>query len=361
MAFGEKLKDWLWGFKKNKKAQITLLVLGLLIIVSLAGVFVFKGMGIYKNENKNTNTEGLIREGDKARRFIDGSLVAIPEANLYPIGVMIENLPAARPQSALIKANLVYEALSEGGITRFLAFYATSEAISEIGPVRSARSYYLDWAKELNALYAHIGGSPQAIVDIKKYDIFDLNQFFNSQYFWRAKTVPAPHNVFTSSKLLVLALRDKQAAEMGNYKPWLFKDDAVLDERPTEAKTIKIDFSSFSYQVEYQYQKESNEYLRLQAGAPHLDKSGTQIKAKNVVVQFVKTRLADEQRLAMETTGEGEALVFLDGSSIVAKWSKQTREDRTRFYHKDNGEEIEFNAGTTWVEIVPSDRQIEYN
>lgn len=292
--------------------------------------------------------------------MIDGVYVPSGQANYYPVAVMVENLVSARPLSGLAKANLVYEALAEGGITRFMVVYAGGLNVPEIGPVRSARSYYLDWAKELNAMYAHIGGSPQALTQIPQYQIFDLNQFHNSAYFWRSKDRPGPHNLYTSSTLLAYALRDKKAASQGDFQPWQYKDDVALDSRPTEAKNIIIDFSSFNYKVEYKYNRESNDYKRYQADQPQLDKDGSEVKAKNVIVQYVKTSLIDKERLGMETIGEGDSVVFVDGQAIKGKWKKPTREDRTRFYNDDN-QEIQLNAGTTWVEIVPSDRSVVYN
>lgn len=350
-------KDYIWGKRSNKKWLIIVIIVAAVIIVAVAGYLLFKKKGPSDGSNQanvNGSNEAL------SRRVIDGVYVSNNIANCYPVAVMIENLVSARPLSGLAKANLVYEALAEGGITRFMVVYASGLNNTEIGPVRSARSYYLDWAKELNALYVHIGGSPQALTQIPKYQIFDLNQFYNSPYFWRSKDRPGPHNLYTSSELLTYALRDKKAPKEGDFQSWKFKDDTALSNRPTEEKNIIIDFSSFNYKVEYKYNRESNDYKRYQAGQPQLDKDGSEIKAKNVVIQFVKTSLVDKERLSMETIGEGESIVFLNGQFLKGKWKKQTREDRTRFYD-DKDQEIFLNAGTTWVEVVPSDRNIVYN
>lgn len=352
----ENKKDYIWGKRKNKTVLIIIIVLAVILIAGFFGYLFF-------GNNVNTNISVInhqISKEENAPRKIDGVSVPSDQSNIYPVAVMIENLVSARPQSGLSEANLVYEALAEGGVTRFMAIYAASGTISEIGPVRSSRSYYLDWVKEFNALYAHIGGSPESLSLIKKYEIFDLNQFSNSQYFWRHKDRPAPHNLYTSSEFLAYALRDKKASSEGNYESWLFKSDEPKESWPTEEKNVIIDFSSFNYKVEYKYDNKNNEYVRYQAGQPHLDKEGHQIKAKNLVVQYLKTSLVDKERLGMETIGEGEAIIFRDGQAVTGAWKKESREARTRFYDKEGGE-VKFNRGTTWIEIVPSGRTVNYN
>lgn len=351
-------KKYIWGKRKNKIWLIVSIVVGVIIIAGVAGYFIF----LSSEDTSQSNDLGKKIKESLTRRAIDGVYVPDDQINHYPLGIMIENLVSSRPPAGLSKANLVYEALAEGGITRFLAIYAEQLVdIPEIGPIRSARSYYLDWALEYNALYVHIGGSPQSFTEIKQYDVFDLNQFYNSQYFWRDSERAAPHNLYSSGEKMAFALRDKEAPEQGDYHTWKFKDDPLLADRTTEDKNITIDFSSFNYKVLYKYNRQQNDYQREMAGQPHEDEDGTQIRAKNVVVQKVKTSLADnEQRLSMETIGEGEALVFMDGQVIEGTWKKTSRTDRTLFYDSQS-DEIEFNAGTTWIEIVPIDREVIYN
>lgn len=336
----------------KKKKVIIILVIVLILGAVVASYFLF---GASQDKNLNTNASNLVR------RFIDGVFVEKGQENLYPIAISIENLVTVRPQSGLIKANLVYEALAEGGITRFLAIYAGGENVEEIGPVRSARTYYLDWAEEYKALYAHVGGSPDSLSKIADYDIINLDQIRGDHsYFWRDSSQSAPHNLYTSMELLTYALRDREAPEKGDYKPWLFKEDLELNQRISEEKSIVIDFSTFNYQVEYKYDKESNSYLRFNGGEAHLDKaSQEQIKAKNVVVQYVSTHLMDQSRLEMETIGEGKALIFQDGKTIEGTWEKEARGERTKFYNQDK-EEIRFDAGQTWIEVLPTDREVIY-
>ena len=373
----DSIRDFLWkvkeGLTKNKSVLISLGVLLLVIAVGGAvwlGASVFSGKLNDWDANKNTNGSALENENaneaavNLVPRRIDGVLVPEDESNFYPTAIIVENLTAARPQSGLDKAQIVYEALAEGGITRFLAIYARGHTaeVPQIGPVRSARPYYLDWTEELGAMFVHIGGSPQALTEINKRGIFDLNQFFNSKYFWRDKTLKAAseHTLFTSLDKLIFALRDKNKLDAKPvYDSWQFKSDKAQDSRPSDVKPITIDFSSFNYRVEYKYDREANDYARFQAGQPHLMKSGDAIRAKNVLVAYTKTTLADKERLAMETVGEGEALIFRDGEAIKGKWKKMSAKDRLKFYDSE-GAEVSLNAGTSWVEIVPTDRVVKY-
>lgn len=352
-------KDYLWGKRKSKKWIIIGASAGVLII-AVAGYLVF---GLDLTKNPLTTSGGTRTNSQQAltRRAIDGVYVSTDQAHYYPIGVMIENLVSSRPPAGLAKANVVYEALAEGGITRFLAVYAVPLiTVPEIGPVRSARPYYVDWAQEYKALYVHVGGSPQALIDIETYDVFDLNQFYNAQYFWRSTDRQPPHNLYTSGEKLAYALRDKNAPAAGDYTTWQFKDEASLSDRPTGDKNIIIDFSSFNYKVEYRYDRERNEYVRYQGGEVHKDKDSAEMRPKNVVVQKVKTQLEDAERLGMDTTDSGEALLFRDGATIPARWEKKARGERTMFYAED-GSPLTFNAGTTWVEVVPTTKDIVYN
>lgn len=352
------VKDYTWGAKRSKKKVILIAVSVLIVVGAAVGGFLYFSREEVSNENGLSGPS--MSEADLQMRVIDGVKVPAPRANLFPVAVMIENLVSSRPPSGLVDANVVYEALAEGGITRFMAIYASGYEIDKIGPVRSARPYYLDWAKEYGALYAHIGGSQQALSDIRTYEIFDLNQFFNAQYFWRDNERERPHNLYTSSQNLSLALRDLDAPAAGEYEGWTFKADAEPSSLPTGEKSIEIDFSSFNYKVNYTFDRTKNHYLRNMAGEPHLDTDGRQIVAKNVVVQYVQTSLADgEGRLAMKAVGEGEAVIFRDGEAIEGTWKKESKESRTQ-YLDSAGEPIELNAGTIWIEIVPSDRNIIY-
>ncbi|MBI5037918.1 MAG: DUF3048 domain-containing protein [Candidatus Kerfeldbacteria bacterium] len=353
----ETQNNLVWGKRKNKK-WLYISIAAVIVVAAGLGIFIFKfNPDTALNNANNANDDG----STLVRRASDGVYVDPADANRFPLAVIIENLTVARPQSGLAYAQVVYEALAEGGITRFLAIF-TGDSPAKIGPVRSARPYFIDWVLEYGALFVHAGGSPKAIADIQSEDVFDLNQFYNAQYFFRdySRNVASEHTLYTDGEKLAFALRDLEADAEGDYDTWKFKDDNAPDAQPTETKTISINFSSFSYSVEYTYDWEQNDYVRFMAGEAHLDADGSPIRPRNVIVMKVKTSLADEQRLDMDTIGEGEAIVFRDGSAVTGTWKKEKRDGRTYFYDA-TGAEIKLNAGSTWIEVVPTDREVTYN
>lgn len=297
----------------------------------------------------------------KFYRLLDGIGVATEEeANPPVFAVQIENMIDARPLSGISRANLVYETLAEGGITRLMAFYAAGNSAEEIGPVRSARLYFMDWAEEYGALYAHSGGSPEALAAMPKYDILDLNEFSNGQYFWRSKTRYAPHNLYTSVENLNKAFTAKEGETKKDFDAWQFKDEVELDGRPSEERRIKINFSTKTYEAGWQYDRDSNDYLRYEAGSIQQDRDGSEVRAKNVVVQFAKITSIDAiDRKKIGTVGGGEAIVFQDGLRIDGTWEKGEKGGRTKFYDS-SGVQIKFNPGVTWVEVVPTGAEVEF-
>lgn len=310
--------------------------------------------------NRNTNDTA----SPQSVRAIDGVYVEAGNENPNLYAVMIENLTSSRPPSGLDKASLVYEALAEGGITRFMAIYPVGTDVPEIGPVRSARLYYIPYAEELNrALYVHVGGSPQAISYLasSQSNVIDFNQFRYSPNFWRDSARSAPHNLYTSTEKLFLGLKKIAPDAVPAYTPWSFKDEAALADRPTVHTDIVIEYSSFNYRVTYKYHRELNQYFRLQGDGEHTTRTGEKIAAKNVAVLFLRTSLipGDNQRLQMETTGEGRALIFRDGQRVEGTWSKASNRDRLQF-RDSNGQLIELNRGVTWVSLVPTDRQVTF-
>ncbi len=290
-----------------------------------------------------------------SRRCIDGVFVENGENNLYPIAIIIDNHIDARPPSGLSEANLVIEAEAEGGITRFLAIYANNEKISKIGPVRSARPYFVDWANEFSAVFAHCGGSPEALVKIKADSLNDLNEFYNDIYFWRDKSKIAPHNVYTSSDLLLSFIK-KSDLEKGKYFCWDYKEDIDETDRPLDSK-IEIEYRSVSFSAVWQYDRTNNSYDRYISEKLHKDATGEKISAKNIVIQYIEAEEIDELlRLKLEHIGSGRAVVCLDGACEEGTWKKRSKTARTRFYLNNN--EVKFNAGNTWIEVVGPDYKV---
>lgn len=352
MPVSDNPRDYTWGKrKKNMYFWIGGAVI-VLVALAVAGYYVFQSDSVETNTNQQ-----LVNTNEASVRLLDGVPVKPEFANLFPWAVMIENLATTRPQSGLSDAGVVYEALAEGGITRFLAIFTTDKQISDMGPVRSARPYFVDWASEYDPMYVHVGGSPQGLARINELDVKDFDQFYNSGNFKVKEGKFPPHHVFTDSRLLTFGVRDNEYPTNGSFTPWQFNEDALLDQRPTAEQKIMVDFSSYSYEVEYVYDRATNTYKRSQGGAPFNDaNTGQQIAPKNVILQFVTISNYDEQRLDITTTGSGTALIFHDGLVIDGTWKKDGKTGRTKFYDADNSE-VTLTAGQTWIEALEKDRK----
>jgi hypothetical protein len=352
-----KFKDLIKSKDEKKLLLAAIFILAFFILFFVFVVWQFFNL-YFNSARKNfiENRSETVKEESCSgcvRRKLDGVYVEAGKDNLFPAAVMIENYIDSRPQSGLAEANIVFEAEAEGYITRFLAVFADVGDIKEIGPVRSARPYFIDWSSELAALFVHVGGSPEALAQIYKENILDLNEFYQGEFFWRDKIKEAPHNVFISGENIKEYL-DSKGIDEGNFFGWKFKDDAPFAERPSEGE-ITVNFLLPEYVVKWKYNKEANDYLRYNGGDIHKDREGREIKAKNIIIEYVKAEVIDELlRLKMDHVGEGKAIVCLDGKCEEGKWDKNTAAARTRFY-KLNGEEFIFNAGATWIEVVRPD------
>jgi hypothetical protein len=362
----EKIKSYLQDKTKLwKTAMILSIVLFLVILFFLIwrlAVMPGKNEGGARNTGEAQNAAGgSAAAGNECpgcvRRLLDGVYVAAGDANFPPVAVMIDNHPLARPPAGLEKANLVYEAEVEGSYTRYMAVFANRDKISLIGPVRSARPYFAHWAAELGAVYAHCGGSPEALVEIARRGIVDLNEFYNGQYFWRAEDRTAPFNIMTSDGNIKKFLENKKIAS-GDYSFWQFKDDGPSTSPLVSEIGIKFKLSDF--QVKWIYNPPDNDYIRYLAGTPQLTQDKNPILAKNIIIQIIPAEVIDEKlRLKMEEVGTGIAVICLDGECRKGKWEKKSVLARTKFYY-ENGEEVRFNAGPTWVEAVRPEIEVTY-
>lgn len=277
--------------------------------------------------------------------------VTVPiESNLLPVtGIMIENSPDARPQAGLKDAGVVFEAIAEGGITRFLTLFQEAQP-DYVGPIRSARPYYLQWLQGFDAAIAHVGGSPEALAKIRSDGIKDLDQSFNAGSYQRVSNRYAPHNVYTSlAKLIELA--KSKGFTSSTFTSLLRKAEAPAA-TPT-AKSINLAISGPLYKVHYDYEAASNSYLRSQAGTPHKDeRSGQQIKPKVVVALVMPQGIAaDRIHTSYNTLGSGVVFIFQDGAVTQGTWSKANDKEQFRFTDAA-GAPLGLNPGQTWFTAV---------
>jgi hypothetical protein len=272
--------------------------------------------------------------------------------------VVIENHPAARPQSGLGEAGVVYEALAEGGITRFLSFFQETRP-ALLGPVRSLRTYFVSWTLEFDAAIAHVGGNADALDLVVPMQLKDMSQFSYPAHFYRTRDRFSPHNMYTTSDLM-----DQLMVKLNNFRPPAAaptprKDDTT--DGGVNAGTIDLTYSFAGYAVQYRFDRGCNCYLRFMAGSPHIDRNtGQQIRVKNIVVEYMPTAFGvtriGEQTVRMGDSGlpigSNKAVVFRDGIAIEGTWNKPDHRARTKLLDA-SGKEIPLNRGNTWYSIIP--------
>jgi len=294
---------------------------------------------------------------------ITSTLTGLPisdaSVNDRPVtAVMIENSPDARPQSGIDQAGVVFEAQAEGGITRFLTLFQDSEP-GYIGPVRSVRPYYIQWLMGFDAAVAHVGGSGEALQNLKDWGAKDLDQFHNPAPYHRISSRYAPHNMYTS----IAGLRDLEAKKgfgKANYTGFARKAEAKS--ATPNATSIDFAISGALYNAHFDYNAETNSYSRSEGGKPHMvvDEAGAQKQlAPKVVVGLIMPKGNNGIYSTYNTIGSGQAFVFQDGVVTIGTWHKA--DNKTNFTFTDaNGAELKLNPGQTWLTALGSANSVTY-
>jgi hypothetical protein len=349
------IKLGFWGWLR-KHRLILLSVLGLILTVAIAsGAFLFfyhKPVQVKPVTVVKTVPPKPVPAVIKYYSPLTGELVADQAATAQPVtAVMIENSPDARPQSGLKDSGVVFEAIAEGGITRFMVLYQ-QEKPQLLGPVRSIRLYDAQWVAPFNASVAHVGGSMGGLAEIRNGSFRDIDQFFNSASYYRSNDRYAPHNVYTT-----FALLDALNAKKG-FASSTFTGFTRVDGKPAAMPTatqINITISGALYNSSYTYDKTTNTYARSQAGAPHLDRESGQITPSVVVAMRVdeQTVLQDGYREQITTVGSGPATIFQNGTATPVTWHKTSEASQITFTAA-NGVDVPLIRGQTWVAAVPN-------
>ena len=336
---------------KLRKSPVT----GYSLIVLGVGIFSFVCFIIVEANTPGPNiappTKIAPRVAEKFYSPLNGAQVSDEAATKQPItAVMIENSPDARPQSGLADAEVIYEAIAEGGITRFLTLFQQNKP-TLVGPVRSLRMYYVDWLTPYQPSVAHVGGSQKALETVRNGSYRDIDQFHNPAYYWRASDRYAPHNVYTSFEKLDALNKEKGYTE--SVLTGLERQDAPNDKQATATQVV-INFSSAAYNTVYTFNPDSNTYKRSYAIGPHTDREKGDI-SPSVVIAMKTTMQAvteDGYRESIQTTGTGEAVIFQNGGVIEATWKKADQKSQLVFVDKDD-KPIKLNRGQTWISAVP--------
>lgn len=381
------------------KMKNVLLLAIVLYIISAGGAYAAFSMGGSKLADNTQNQGDQIKEEEQVEEEeglaidpnepkdqvcpLNGAKYTKTEQAVWatrrPLAVMIENHPEARPQSGLVRADIVFEALAEGGVTRYMAMYLCDAVRNEVtvAPVRSARTNYINLASGFNKpLYVHVGGANlpgpvNALGQLNDYGWVgqnDINQFsvgyptFVRNYNRIAgKDIATEHTmVSTTEKLWAVGekrdwtnLDPKGVEWSAGYKGWNF--DGTEEAGKGSVSTVSYDFwDGFSdYSVKWDYDKATNTYLRSLAGSPDKDlDSGKQIAVKTVIVVNMKSKVVDElKHMSYTDTGTGTAVLFQNGEAIDINWSKAKRESELSFTDK-KGKPVEFVPGKMWISVV---------
>ena len=376
---------------KNKKSSSGILIILAILVLVAAGVFIYKyinmqrtlisneTLGVGKNE-ENEENEVLVVPDKK---------VQIYTGTDRPIAVMIDNHTGAWPQANLDKAYLVYEIVVEGGETRLMALYKGQD-LEKIGPVRSSRHYFLDYALENDAIYVHHGWSPQAESDISTLKINNINGISeSSKDFWRVKDKSSPHNMFTSMESILKIAERKEYETTStqksvlNYTAYEFDlsekyEVEVIEEEITEenvtttleetnktkaktATTVTIPHSKLQT-VKYEYNEETKTYTRYARKKLQTDYiTGEPVTTKNIIITMCDNYTLNDSenkgRQGLKNIGTFDGYYITNGKAIPIKCTKTAREKQT-VYKDLEGNEIEVNDGNTFINICPISAEI---
>lgn len=294
-----------------------------------------------------------------AKAPLTGLYVKEEKINQRPIVAMLDNHFGARPQAGLKDADVIYEILAEGNITRYMAVFQSSLP-EKLGPIRSARPYYISRALEYDPYYVHVGGSEQAKKDIRALNMADIDGLSSgSNVFWRTKHKRIPHNMYSNASVIIKEGNRKGFRTEVTLDTLEFKDE-VSSLSGTSCTGIDIIYlqptsrDKDGYHVGFTYNEETGLYERLVNGKAYKDEvDNTPLSTTNVIVQYASHKVLDsEGRLAVGIVGEGKGYYISAGEKIQITWKKSERRSLTKFYDA-SGSELTLNPGKTWIQVVP--------
>lgn len=399
--------------KHSKKVPLILTAILVVLIGLVIGVFFLKSsdkiVGPFDSGTEGSNSV----QNNAPKQYtspLNGMYFTNEEAdkfkNIKPIAVMVNNHPDARPSAGISSADVVYEAVAEGGVTRLMPIF-WSRLPEKVSSLRSARYYFAELAAGYKAEYFHwgaahvppcqklpqtdptycgpIGGKLETNPEVDAYDRIvklGLANLDGGNYacdgsecaFGRDPNkvgkVATEHTALVRPALaLDLAKKIRPEEKWHTYIPvqeWKFKEDAPLQERGDIGQTSPIEYNYWdmpSFQVKWVYDKNTNEYTRYQGGVKQTDElNGQDVKAKTVIIRFTEEQSAGDRKshLMYKLVGTGDILVFQDGKVVKGKWSNSNVEDRD-IYTDLEGNQLELNRGQIWVQIVPLGKNISYS
>ncbi len=343
-----------------EKGSAKVMICILAIIVIVAGCIL--GYKIVKDRENQKEIGTIAEENGAAEKELEQKQVKIYQGDERPIAVMYDNHNQAWPQVGLNQAYLVYEAIAEGGETRLMALFK-GQNLEMIGPVRSARHYFLDYAMENDAIYVHFGWSPQAQSDITKYAIHNINGIYeDGSTFWRSKEKYAPHNAITSTEKIMQSAKNKGYRTTSSAKSVLnYTTDNVDLEEGKTVTAITIPHSDLQT-VRYEYDSENGGYKRYARKKEQTDwKTKEPITTKNIIVtmcdNYTLQDTENKGRQGLKNIGTFDGYYLTNGKMIKIQCIKNARDEKT-IYQDLEGNEIKINDGNTWINICPTNADI---
>ncbi|MBR3882303.1 MAG: DUF3048 domain-containing protein [Clostridia bacterium] len=348
------------------------LIIVVIAIVALVGGLFFYKMGFNVGEDlKEKDNVSDVAQGESEKEVVEEKNIEIFNGNERPIAFMIDNNTNAQPQASLNSTYMVYEIIVEGNESRLMALFKGKDCDS-VGPIRSSRHYFLDYAMENDAIYAHLGMSPQADEQMKTFKINNINgQAYDTgaartatSLYWRATHKNAPHNAYTNIPSIKQIAKDKGYSLTTDQESVLnyVEEEVVLDgENAQVANTITIPYSS-NHKVKYEYDEETGRYTRYSKGRLMKDEvTGEKVTTKNIIVTFAENYTLNDGenkgRQDVVTVGSLDGYYITNGKAIKIKCNKESRSAQTQYVDLE-GNEIKVNDGNTWVNVCPIDANV---
>ena len=340
----------------SRKVQI---IAASILTIGVAAVFYYAFIDPQINRPGVTQQELNVEE--KKPEFTH-PLTGVPRIKgeeIIVASIMFDNFSTVSARPGLENVSIAYEALAEGGITRIMGIFDTAKSIESIGPIRSVRPYFIDWALEYGGILMHVGGSPAALRYLRNTDeILDIDQIGKYEnYFTRENSLDPPHNVFTDYTSW-LQIIERYDVSVSTFIPWKFAEEPIVG---SDTMLHQIEIGYFpDNKVAWVYNADKNNYIRFLNGERQYFDSGMQIETANVILIEVDSRTIDSiGRQDMDTIGSGDVAVYRGGKIVTGRWIKDSETARMRFVG-NNQEEIALNPGVTWVQVIPSFDIVEY-
>lgn len=319
---------------------------------------------VEKIEDKKEEPVEEVKEEPKkeeVRSLITGEVMKEELKGKRPYAFMFNNIKFAYPQTESSKAGILYEILAEGGITRLMGIFDEMSG-DKIGSVRSARHYYVDFAKEFDAYFIHFGQTKYAIEEMKKLNMDTLSGLSSesSMVFYRDNSIKPPHNAFATAKGIEKAIKSKKYRTelkegIASHFNFSYEEEVKLEKDAFEATHVTVPFSG--YMTPY-FTYKDGKYTRYAFGVKHIDKGNNKaLTFKNIFIQFVNEYNIDKNGYqTMDLIGfSGEAYYITNGKGIKVYWKKPDAEAKTKFYYdKEHKEEVLVNVGKTYYAVLPT-------